>query len=1037
MNPFFVVIGQVVIKGTITDASSGDFLPGVNVIVTGTNIGVVSDINGQYTIETPDQEASLSFSFIGYLSETIAVAGKTVIDVALSPDIKSLDEVVVIGYGSIKKSDLTGAVASVKPEDLAKLSTTNVQQAMQGRVAGVMVTSSSGAPGDDAMVRIRGISSANNSDPLYVVDGFPTGSIAHLNSSDIESMEVLKDASATAIYGNRGSNGVILVTTKKGKDQKGKITFNTYYGIQQGSTIPVLNAQEYANAKIMAYSNDSAVRKYLRPNSTNIRNNIGEGFRDTLNYALRNGIEGTDWQEEVLRTGHVQNYELGFSGGSEKFTYNLSGSFNRNEGIIKNSWNERYLLRYSGQAKLNDFIKTDVALSYRNVHGSVYDRDIYGQGILSNALRGDPISPIYLSDTNYYAPVDISATANPVAAVDRMVFNKNSIDQLVGNIGLDITILKGLVFSSKFGGDLSWNHQNRFIPEYHIGIQDFQGQSSLNEVFQRQFGWNNSNYLNFNKSSNEHSLNVMLGQEWSSFDHKRLRYTVFDVPNNPSLHYPHFYSNDPTPPTFNSDFTGSNRPAFSTSLLSYFGRVFYSFNSKYLVTVNARRDASSVLDKKSRWGFFPSFSLGWNIKNESFLRNFEQVSAFKLRYGWGKTGNIGSVYDPYGLYGVVNPNWPMVGPGDQTLPGAIQTSIPSQDLQWEEVVQTNFGLDFGLFANKLTGTVDYFFKKTTGMIINIDPPYFAALLSSTGNYGEMENKGVEVTLNYRNTVGQFKYEIGGNITFLEKPRITKWDRPWQGGSSTKINNVMRTEEGEEVAHFYGLKTDGLLTQEDIDNTYVVDGTDTTWTYRASNFWPGQLKLVDSNGDGVISNLDKTNIGSANPDFFYGFNVNLAFKGVDLTMFFQGVYGNELINGMNVWMKFPDEGNGNLNSQVLNSWTPENQNTSVPRLVQGNNIMQSLFNDYLVEDASYLRLKNIQVGYTLPNKIVDKIGLSNLRFYISGENIWTKTKYTGYDPEVGAIQYDNTLQRNNPLTAGIDQATYPIAKRFLFGLNVSF
>ena len=425
----------------MTDVN-GDPIIGANVFIEGTTQGTVSDVNGKFILpNVPAGSVSLSVSFVGYLSEnqvvTVEARATVEINFVLVENLEQLSEVVVIGYGTQKKSDLTGAIATVKPEELTKLATTNVQQAMQGRVAGVMVTSNSGAPGDNVTVRIRGISTVNNSDPLYVVDGFPVDNISYLNPSDIESMEVLKDASATAIYGNRGANGVILITTKKGKDQKAEINFNMYYGIQQANkTIPLLNAMEYARAKYEAYDNVAEIRN--RPNQA--LTGSGSALDDTLQWVLANNYEGTDWQNEVLRQGTIQNYELGVSGGSDKFTYTASGSYSRDDGIVINSWQKRYLLRYAGQMQVNKHINTSISLSYRNIDRINYDRDLYGQGILPNALVGDPVSPVYLRDTNWYAPVDISQTWNPVAAADRAKNNQFKVDQIVGNIGIDILL---------------------------------------------------------------------------------------------------------------------------------------------------------------------------------------------------------------------------------------------------------------------------------------------------------------------------------------------------------------------------------------------------------------------------------------------------------------------------------------------------------------------------------------------------------------------------------------------------------------------
>ncbi len=1019
---------EVTVSGTIIAKENGEPLPGVNIIVEGTTVGTISDLDGKYAITVPDATASLSFSFVGYVQQVISINGKSVIDVILEEETRELDEVVVIGYGSVKKSDLTGSITSVKTEEITKLATANVQQAMQGRVAGVMITSASGAPGADATVRIRGISTVNNSDPLYIVDGFPTTNISFLNPSDIESMEVLKDASATAIYGNRGASGVILITTKRGNAEKSTINFNSYIGIQQiNKTIDMLDAEGWVEAKYMAYNNLDDIRD---------RTTIND-IEPTLQRVTASGVN-TDWQDEVLRTGKVQNYELGASGGNNKYTYNVSGSFNREDGIILDTWQNKHILRYAGKAEVKDNLKTNFSLTYKNIERANYDYDLYWNGVLPNALTGDPASPVYRSDTNYYAPVEFSQTPNPVAAAHRGKGNKTKIDQFVGNFGFDLNLSKDLVFSSKFGGDISWNHDKRYIPQYFIAGKDQSANSSLNEMFQKDFSWNNSNYLNFNKELGVHTISVMVGQEWSKFNRERMRYIVYDVPANPSLQYPHF-SPLTTSPSFNGDFSRYNRPAYTTTLFSYFGRAFYNYDNLILTTVTIRRDAASQVAEQYRWGTFPSFSAGLNLKKIGPMKEIGLLSSLKVRYGWGKTGNISSLANPYAKYAVVDGGWNYIGPNNEALAGYIQTEGTNEKLQWEEVIQSNYAVDFGFMDNKLTGVVDVFNKTTSGMIIRIPPPFYTGTTASEGNFGEMKNMGVEFQLNYRNFDREFKYEIGGNFTWLDKPMVTKWVDPYHLGLVTKIQNTIRVAEDEELAHFYGYKTDGLLTQDDIDNTYVITDGDTSYTYNPEDwFWyPGQLKLVDLDGNGVIDNEDKTNIGSANPDFFYGLNLNLMYKGFDLAMFFQGVYGNELINAINAWCKFPDEGNLNLHEEVLEGWTPENPNTDVPRLVQGNPIMQNYFNEYIVEDASYLRLKNIQLGYTLPNKITSLAGIDNLRIYVSGDNLLTFTNYSGFDPEVGRMQFDGAQQRNNPLTAGIDDATYPVAKRIIFGINLNF
>jgi TonB-linked SusC/RagA family outer membrane protein len=1024
---------QGTIKGTVTDAD-GNPIIGANIFIEGTTEGTVSDIDGKFTLPVSNIGAiQVSASFVGYLKETQSVTvtdgGTASIDFLLIEDLQQLSEVVVIGYGSIKKSDVTGAVATVRPEDLTQLSTISVQEAMQGRVAGVLVTSNTGAPGDGVKVRIRGVSTINNSDPLYVVDGFPISDISYINPSDIESMEVLKDASSTAIYGNRGANGVVLITTKKGKAAETTVSFDMYYGmLKNNKKIDLLNAMEFAEAKYLSFDNYADVR-----NNEALRlRGSGSPLDDTLQWVLNNNYTGTDWQDAVIRTGTVQNYSLSISGGTENYKYNISGNYFREDGIIKNAWYRRYLLRYNSQLKISKRVTGDIGLSYVNREQTNYDQDIYGQGILPPALYADPISRVYQEGTDQYGPVDISQTTNPVAAADRMKYNRTYSDQLVTNLGLNIEIIKGLTFDSRFGASIIYNRPKRYIPEYNIGSKDLSTQSSLDETHQRTSSWNNSNYFTYSRELSGHSFTLMAGQEWQYFDDFRTRVRTFDIPNDPNLYFA-TASPGATAASVNQEPSRDNRYEWQAALFSFYGRINYSYQGKYLLQANIRRDGSSKLTPEYRWGNFPSWSAGWNLKGENFMDNVDLISALKVRISWGKTGNEGSVTDVYSPYAQVSPGLYTLGQDGTQLEGQIQTVNPNDKLQWEIVKQWNYAVDFGFFNNKLTGTVDYFTKSTEGMIVIVPPPLFTGTNASAGNVGNMENKGIEISLNYRNSEHDLKYEIGGNITFLDHPMVTQLAEEGQeifAGTAGKIRNINRTAAGEEMGYFYGYKTDGLLSQEDLDNYPEL--------YPAGNlYFPGQLKLVDTNGDGVIDPLDKTNIGSANPDFMYAMNFNFEYKGFDLKLFFQGVYGNEMINTLNAWLLVPAEGNQNLSPEVLNSWTEENQNTTVPRLVQGNAIFNTYFNDYLVEDASYFRLKNLQLGYTLPNTLSEKIGMKNLRIYFSAENLLTITQYSGLDPEVGNFQYDSTIGRRNPLSQGLDDASYPIAKRFLFGLNVSF
>lgn len=1029
---------QGTITGTVTDAAGAPII-GANVFIEGTNAGTVTDINGKFTLPGISAgEVTLSVSFIGYLTEDVPVTvtdgGTVQLNITLIEDLQQLSEVVVVGYGTLKKSDLTGSVSSVKPEELTQLSTVSVQQAMQGRVAGVQVLTNTGAPGDGTRVRIRGTGTINNSDPLYVVDGFPVSDINFIAPGDIERMEVLKDASATAIYGNRGANGVVLITTKKGTSQGTKVRLDMYYGtILKPERIPVLDAKGYAEAKYIANDNLAEIRN----NPNFILRGDGSAMDSAFQDAIDRNFSGTDWQDYVMRNGSIKNYTLSVDGGSENYRYSVSGGYYREDGVVINSWHRRYLFRYASTFKMTKNIEAEAVASYRNFMQTNYDQDIYGAGVLPPALYGDPISPAFRSD-GYYGGVDWSGTTNPIAAADRNKWNRNSGDQIVVNLGLNIDLFKGLSFHSKFGADINYTRPKRYIPVYTIGRKDENGQSQLQDDHQRNFRWNNSNYLNYNANLGKLSLNLVAGQEWAYFNYNRTYLITFDVPDDPNLYFS-TASAFLTAPLVNPDPDQNNCYEWETALMSYFGRANISFDNRYIVTATIRRDGTSKMTEENRWGIFPSFSLGWNIKNELFISNAAFISALKLRGGWGSTGNEGSVANPYATYASVSPGLYIIGETGEQLQGQLQTVTPNPNLQWEVVKMWNAAIDFGFMQNKISGSIDAYLKQTEDMIIVVPPPVFQGGDAAEANVASMENKGIELSLNYRNIFGKLKVDVGGNFTLLTHPKITKLafeGQELKGGQAAKIRQITNTTAGDEMAYFNGFKTDGLLTQEDIDNTtYLDEEGETQYTYE--EFYPGAIKLVDLTGDGVIDELDKTNIGSANPDALLGINLNFEYAGFDLKLFFDGILGHEMVNTMNVWLKVPDEGDQNLHEEVLNGWSEDNPNSSIPRLVQGNNIFLKYFNDYLVEDASFFRLKNIQLGYTLPQTLTGKVGIERLRLYVSGENLYTFTKYTGYSPELGYLQFDSEIGRRNPLSQGLDDASYPVSGRYLFGINLYF
>lgn len=1020
-----ISMAQLKITGTVFDTSNLG-LPGVNIVVKGTTTGTITDLNGNFTILANNKSDVLVFSMIGYISQEILINDNSEINIILQEDLKQLDEVVVVGYGTVKKSDVTGAVSSVKSEELVQTATISVQQAMQGRASGVMITAESGEPGAGMKVRVRGTGTINNSNPLYVVDGFPTGSISYLSPTDIESIDILKDASATAIYGNRGANGVVLISTKKGKKAKTTVNLNVYSGIQNiAKKIEVLDATQYSKAKIEAYKNAGDDLQVTNPSKY-----------DVFQYVIDNNLKGTDWQNAILQQGAIKNYNLSISGGSDHYKYYLSGTYDKTDGIIRNSWNERYFFRIANQVSINDNVGVDVNLAYSHNQKTNYDYNDYSSPLVL-ALLAVPVTPIYDAENitplnpEGYSYAHYNARSNPVAAIDRMNNGLNKSDAFIANLALNIQFFEGLTFTSKFGGNLSHGGNRSYNPTYYIGAKDeHNSEATLYESFDKNINWTWSNFLSYNKEFEKQSISVMAGQEMSYFFWMGSNHTVYGVPSDPNLRYVSTASGI-TYPTVGG-YVGES------ALLSYFARANYVYNDKYLATITIRRDASSKIAEKYRWGTFPSFSLAWKLSEEGFMQSIRSISFLKLRAGMGITGNEGSISDPYSLYATVNENIWMVSPNKTKIPGAIQTTTPNERLQWETTIQYNAGLDFGFFDNQITGTMEYFIRNTEDMIVDNNPPLFNGMYAARFNFGSMQNKGFEFSMTYKNSINNLNYEIGGNITLLDKPIVTRLATPdyvYNNGSAGKIGGITRVEEGMEFAFFRGYKTDGLLTQEDIDNTWAVvekanGRIDTVYTYE--DFRVGDPKLIDINGDGQFKDADdKVNLGSANPDFFYGLNLGLEYKGFDLKCFIQGVGGIELVNGITSWLDTPNQGDDNLSTRVLDSYGFDgNTETNMPILVQGNPFFHTYFCDFYVQDASYLRIKNIQLGYNLPQQWLKPVKLSNCRIYVSGDNLFTFTKYNGFDPEVGRSNGGSMAQ-------GIDMATYPVAKKILFGVNLSF
>jgi TonB-dependent starch-binding outer membrane protein SusC len=998
------------ITGKVSD-SEGEFIVGANVYLQGTTIGTTSDVNGLYILENvPAGDVNLVISMLSYGTEVLKLSVKasqtTKADVILKTSSFDLSETVVVGYGVQRKSDLTGSVSVVGANELKQLATVNVAQSLQGRVAGVQVISNSGEPGAGMKVRVRGIGTLNSSDPLYVVDGIPTGNISHLTPNDIEKMEVLKDASATAIYGSRGANGVIMITTRKGTAGKGEnknaeIEFSSFLGVQQAwKQLELTNAAEYATLRLEAYANDGAEPSI--------------DLKERLQFVKDGNYVGTDWQNVVFRPATIQNHALTVRGGTEKNRYLLSGAFYDQDGIVENSNLQKVFLRFNNENEFLPFLRGGVNASYTNAVTTNYNGDLYS-GVLPGALRADPVTPAWDEITNNYGRADLSYIQNPKRIIDESRLSKSFDNRFFNTVYAELDLVKGLSFKSQLGFDFRSFKHTRYLPEYFITTDESRTRSDYYEKRAEGKSWVWSNFFNYNNTFGDHNFNAMAGTESQYSEWKEIAVNAFDVPLDETQHY--LSASQDLIPLFSSYQSES-------SIVSYFGRVNYSYKNRYLFTGTIRRDGSSKFTDEFRWGVFPSFSIGWNLREEAFMSQLEWLTSLKIRGSYGKVGNESSVGNYAYVTTVTSGNFYTFN--GVPVPGSIPTSLSNPEIQWETTTSTNFGFDALALDGRVSLSMDYFIKNTTDMLLRVPIPNYVGAEGPYVNAGEMMNKGLELALGYRNFDHALKYDIGANFTMI-KNEVTSLagGEPIESGSISKVGNTTRTEEGFELAYFYGLRTDGIFnTQDEVDAHINADGG-----LIQPSAKPGDVKFLDLNEDGLISDKDRTYLGSATPDFTYGFSANFDYKSFDLRLFVQGSYGNEIVNAMTRFLQ-SSSGWENSVSSRLERWTTENTGSNVPRMTDKDlNKNIERFSDIYVEDGSYVRLKNIQVGYTLPKTWASKVGVKNLRVYISADNLLTFTKYTGFDPEIGDYYY-------NPLYYGIDVGNYPVARTILGGLNIN-
>lgn len=985
---------QTIIKGTVKDAD-GMPIPGANVLVKGTTIGTTTDIDGNYELAVPDTAKILVFSYLGMKSKEVVLTGKKVVSITLQNDAATLEEVVVVGYGTVRKSDVTGSLSSVSTDEMNKTQNTSIAQAIQGRAAGVTVSKGSGGPGATPTVRIRGVGTVNNADPLYVVDGVPISDISSVNMADAKSVEVLKDASATAIYGSRGANGVVLITTNGGKKGKTVISYKTYTSFDKRiDNLDVLNAQQWATL----YN----------------EGNVNDGKAADPALADPTSLPNYDWKDAVYRGGSIQSHQLSASGGTDKSTFYVGFGYINQKGIIDESSYKRTNFRVNNTYQITPKIKLGNNIQY-SVSNTQSIPSYGGNSNAKAAFSGffiDPITPFYNTDGTYSIPKYAAQPINPLGLTKYGVTPEKK-ENFLGSVFIEAEIIKDLTFKSNFGLQINNTSVDNYKPAYYVSPIFSAPVSSYNLSRSENRSIILSNTLNYNKTiAKKHYFNALLGQEIQNANTNNVNASRNSIPT--SVGQPTLSAGDVSSSTNGGSISESK-------LLSFFGRLNYNYDDRYLLTGTYRMDGSSRFGANNRWAKFPSLAAAWNLHKENFFK-IDAISQFKVRAGWGETGNQN--IPNAAIYNTLNVGTnSIVGKDESTALGIAPLTPGNANLKWETTITTNIGLDLALFNNAITFTADYFIKNTSDMLMATPILYSSGYANSPyTNAGNIQNKGLEFTANYTKTIKDFSFNVGGNISFIRN-KVTALASEGSvilTGDGNNFYNISRTEVGHPLASFYGYQMVGIFqNQKEIDDSASLLNTQ-----------PGDVKYKDVNGDGQITDSDRTYIGSPFPKFTYGINLDLSYKQFDFTAFFQGSQGNQIYNTTNYWL----EGDlaSNSSTSILGRWTGEGTSNTIPRATftnAGNNNLQS---SRFVKDGSYLRLKNVQLGYTFTKSVLDAIRLQNLRIYVAAQNLLTFTKYDGIDPELGV-----DASQNSPLDIGIDRGRYPSVRSFSLGLDINF
>lgn len=964
---------HVIVTGQVIDVRKEPVI-GASVIEKGTNVGTITDIDGKFKLEVP-QKSTLVISYVGYEKKEIK-SSTSPLTIVLQENMEALEEVVVIGYGSVKRKDVTTAISSVSAKDLDQRPIVSAGQALQGKAAGVSVISPSGQPGGNMAIRVRGTTSFNGSnDPLYVVDGVPVDNVGFLSPNDIESMQILKDASSAAIYGSRAANGVILITTKNGKNGDAKITFNGQFGMNKvANKIESLNAAQY-----------SELQKEI--GLVNLPDNL---------------TDQTDWFDETYSTGNNQNYQLSIAGGTDKSRYFISGGYLREKGVLDISYYKRYNFRMNVDSDVRKWLNVSANVAYSDYTsngGGAMGAGANRGGVILSVINTPSYAPIWNPDkpeqyyNNFYG---VSNITHPLENMARAKNNKDRENRILASGSALIKFIPELNFKSTISLDRRNAISTTFLdPISTAWGRNQYGEASDNRNMNTVFTFDN--VFTFNKSFKKHNLEAMVGSSWTSSEY-----------TNSWINGSHF--RDATIQTLNAankiSWNGTGTGASEWAILSFFGRASYNYDSKYMLTANVRGDGSSKLHPNHRWGVFPSFSAAWRISSEGFLNDITWIDDLKLRGGWGQTGNQSGIGDYAYLerYNINRIEWFKEGQ-ENAVPVITQANLRTQDLKWETTSQTNIGLDFTVLKNRLTLSMDYYYKQTKNMLMYVSlPPESGAPASNiVRNEGEMTNKGFEMMINSRNFEGPFTWTTDFNISF-NKNKLTKLDLQkvyYDAITSDNVKEyVVRNEPGRPMGSFFG---------------YISDGVDPE---------TGELMYRDLNGDGILSTSDRTYIGDPNPKFIYGMTNVFSYKNINLSIFIQGSYGNDVFNASRMETEGMYDGK-NQSTRTLDRWRIPGQITEVPK---ANFNMKN--STYFIEDGSYLRLKDITLSYNIICPKLQKIGIARIQPYFTGSNLLTWTKYKGMDPEVNQWGNSGTVQ-------GIDWGTYPHCRSFVFGLNVEF